>query len=189
MTDRPHTPLRHRLRALHARLRGMLVLRHALRASAAAMVLLAAAVISALALPRTPLTAMLRLGLFVLGSSVALVAALVMLRRESPTWASWLESLETRFPELRSWLRTSLDLEATPDANTSRELADAVRDEAAKRLAATPLDSTLPSVRLRAPLVATLAATLSLIVTMALAPVAMRDAWHTLWTQIGRAHV
>ena len=69
MTPRPPaTPLHAQLRSVHARVRRALVLRHALRASAAAMVLLAFAVTAALALPRTPGTAWARLVVFALGT-------------------------------------------------------------------------------------------------------------------------
>src|ERR1051325_2100786 len=115
MTTRPPaTPLRSSLRAVHARIRRALVLRHALRASAAASVLLAFAVTAGLALPRTQATAGVRLALFAAGALLSLVLAALAMRRDTPRWDGWLESLEGRFAGLRSWLRNALDLEASP---------------------------------------------------------------------------
>lgn len=163
MTARPpHGPLGTRLRAVHARVRRAIALRHALRATAAAIVLLVAAVTLALALPRTPLTAGLRLALFAIGALTAVAVAVRGAARETPRYDGWLESLEERFTDLRSWLRAALDLERAPAAHTSPELADAVRDEAVRRLATTPLTTSVPSVRATAPLVAMVAATASL---------------------------
>lgn len=183
MTARPpHGPLGTRLRAVHARVRRAIALRHALRATAAAIVLLVAAVTLALALPRTPLTAGLRLALFAIGALTAVAVAVRGAARETPRYDGWLESLEERFTDLRSWLRAALDLERAPAAHTSPELADAVRDEAVRRLATTPLTTSVPSVRATAPLVAMVAATASLAATLALAPAATLDAWRTLWS-------
>ena len=52
MTTRPPASLQSRLRAAHARVRRALIARHALRATAAAVVLLAFCVTAGLALPR-----------------------------------------------------------------------------------------------------------------------------------------
>lgn len=178
------SPLRQRLRTFHDRARRALALRHALRAAAAASVLLAFAVTAGLGLPRTPGFAAARLALVVVGSLGALVVALAGARRETPAWDTWLESLEARFAGLRSWLRNALDLESAParqSRHTSDELADAVRDETSRRLAATPLEETVPPLRSRTPLVATSAAVLSLVASVVLAPQATLDAWRTLW--------
>ena len=111
MTSRPPTSLEPRLSAAHARVRRALIARHALRATAASLVLLVACVTAGLALPREPFTAAVRLMLFVLGSAVALVAASISMWRETPRWDAWLESLELRFPGLRSLLRNAVDFE------------------------------------------------------------------------------
>src|SRR5262249_37589831 len=112
MTSRPPTPsLQFRLRAAHLRVRRALIVRHALRAAAAAVVLPAFCVPAGLALPRDPATAGVRLALFLAGSLAALVLSTWALWRETPAWDRWLEALETRFASLRSWLRNSLDLE------------------------------------------------------------------------------
>ena len=187
MPSRPPTPpLEPRLHAAYARVRRALITRHALRATAASLVLLVACVTAGLALPRDPVTAGARLAVFVLGSLAALVAASIALWRDTPGWDRWLESLELRFPGLKSLLRNAVDLEREArkppgTAHTSGELADAVKDAAAERLASAPLRDTVPALRARVPLLATLAATLSLLAATLLAPGETRAAWATLW--------
>ena len=183
MTSRPPNPLEPQLSAAHARVRRALIVRHALRATAASLVLLVACVTAGLALPREPFTAGVRLLLFVLGSALALVAASIAMWRETPRWHAWLESLEGYFPDLRSLLRNAVDLEHRPAgaAHTSGDLADAVRDEAARRLAGAPLRETVPALRARVPLLAAGAATLALLAATLLSPAPMRAAWATMW--------
>ena len=182
MTTRPtDSPLHTRLMAVYGRVRRALVMRHALRASAAAVVLLAAAVTLGLTLPRTPGTAWARLLGFALGSVAALAIAVRAAWRDSPRWDAWLESLEQRFADLRSWLRNALEFESTPASHTSDVLAGAVREQAARRLEGTPLDGTIPSLRARAPLVAVLAAVLSLAAAATLAPADAVESWRTMW--------
>lgn len=183
----PAHPLRSQLRRLHARVRRSLVLRHALRASAAAIVLLAFAVTAGLALPRTPGTAWVRLAVFVIGGLVSVGVAARATLRETPRWSLWLESLEARYASLRSWLRNALDLEASTGAHTSAELAGALHDEAARRLEATPLGETVPPLAARAPLTAASAGMLSLTAALLFAPQPTLDAWHTLWAPASAA--
>jgi len=186
MTTRPpDSPLHTRLMAVHSRVRRALVMRHALRASASAVVLLAAAVTVGLALPHTPGTAWARLLLFAVGSVAALAVAVLAAWRDSPRWDAWLESIELRFTELRSWLRNALEFESTPAAHashTSGALAGAVRDQAARRLEGTPLEGTIPSLRARTPLIAAAAAALSLVAAASLAPADTVESWRTLWS-------
>jgi hypothetical protein len=184
MTSRPPTPpLEPQLSAAHARVRRALVVRHALRATAASLVLLVACVTAGLALPRDPFSAGARLLVFVVGSVVALVAASIAMWRETPRWDAWLESLELHFPGLKSLLRNAVDLEReTPGAaHTSGDLADEVRREASRRLDAASLRDTVPALRARVPLLATAAATLSLLAATLMAPAPMRAAWATMW--------
>ena len=182
MTTRPpSSPLHSRLRTVYARVRRALVLRHALRAAAATAVLLAFGVTAGLALPRTPGMAWARLSTVLLGSAAALAVAVAGARRDAPAWDAWLEALEGRYAQLRSWLRNALDLEAAPLLHTSGELAEAVRGETVRRLAETPVDETVPPVQSRAPIVATSAALLSLTAAVVFAPQATLDAWRTLW--------
>jgi hypothetical protein len=184
MTSRPPIPpLEPRLQAAHARVRRALIGRHALRATAASLVLLVACVTAGLALPRDPFTAGARLLVFTLGSLAALVAASFAMWRETPRWDAWLESLELRFPGVKSLLRNAIDLErrAPAAAHTSGELADAVRGAAAVRLGEAPLGDTVPGLKGRVPLLATIAATLSLVTVSLLAPGGTRASWATLW--------
>src|SRR5689334_8705019 len=168
MTDRAPAPsLTHLLRRAHARVRRAWMARAVLRAAAAAAALLAAAVAAGLALPLSPATARARLALFLGGSLAALALALAGLARRSPRWTAWLETVEARFPDVRSWLRNALDLEARPPAHTSPELAAALRAETARRLERVPLARLAPPLRPRAPLAAAAAAT-ALLVALAL---------------------
>src|SRR5215472_9882977 len=184
MTSRPPIPpLEPQLLAAHARVRRALVTRHALRATAASLVLLVACVTAGLALPRDTFTAGARLVVFVLGSVAALVVASIAMWRETPRWDAWLESLEQVFPGLRSLLRNAIDLEheGSGATHTSGDLAGAVRDAAARRLAEAPLRDTVPALRARVPLLASAAATLSLVTATLLSPAPMRAAWATMW--------
>jgi hypothetical protein len=188
MTSRPPaTPLLAQLRSVHARVRRALVMRHALRASAAVIVLLVFAVTAGLALPRTPATAWARLALVALGAVAVLALAVRATLRDTPRWDAWLESIESRFSELRSWLRNALDLETAPAAHTSGELAGALRGEAGHRLRGTPLDRTVPALAGRTPAIASAAALLSLAATLLLAPRLTLDSWHTLWSPAAAA--
>jgi len=181
------SPLRTRLRAWHRRVRRALIVRHALRASAAAVVLLAAGVTAGLVMPRTPATAWARLAFVAVGSLSALALAVAALRRESPRWDAWLETVEARFGSLRSWLRNALEFEASSGAHTSGELAGAVREQAEHRLADTPLAATVPALEARVPVVAALAAVLSLAAAATLAPADTMESWRTMWSPASAA--
>ena len=105
------------------------------------------------------------------------------LQREQQPWDVWLEHLEHRFPTLRSWLRNALELESRPLAPgaTSPELAAALRDEAARRLASVPLAQERPRVA-PGPALLTLGGSAALILALALVwPQAAGRAWRTLW--------
>src|SRR5262249_14821328 len=91
--------------------------------------------------------------------------------RETPRWDAWLESLEGRFPGLRSWLRNAIDLEQQAGAShTSADLAIAVRDETARRLADAPLGATVPKLAAPVPVVAIPTATRPLLAAAVGAP-------------------
>ena len=194
MTSRPPPPsLLSRLRVAHARVRRALIARHALRATAAALVLLSCCVAAGLALPRDPLTAGLRLALFGFGTVAALAVATGALWRETPRWEPWLEALEQRFQSLRSWLRNAIDIERADDReraaarHTSDDLAGAVREQAVHRLDRTPLEETVPALAARAPLVAIAAAALSLAGIAIVAPGPTLASWRTLWSPASAA--
>ena len=181
MTDRAPDTLRPLLLREHAALRRALVVRHVLRALAASAAWIALLLLAGAALTGGPSLAVIRLGLLVLGIAFALAAAVLALRRDVPRVEPWLESLEHRFPELRSWLRNALDLEAAPDPHTSAALAGALRADAARRLRATPLASERPRVRARTPLLVCAAAVAAVALLAVLAPGAARRSWRTLW--------
>lgn len=188
MDERTTNPLlRDRLRSVHARVRRALALRHALRAAAAVALLVSAAVSAGLALPVAPGTAGARLMLVVAGGAVALTLALRAFLAERPRWHAWLESIEQRFPELRSWLRNALDLERDTATHTSSELALAVRAQAAERLAATPLDSVVPSLAARGAALTTTVALLALVAAGWVAPEGTLRSWRTLWSPAAAA--
>src|SRR5258708_16825082 len=86
------------LRRAFGRTRRALVLRHALRATAAIALLLAAAVTSGLALPATPGAATARLAVFALGAVAVLRLSARPVAAESPRCNACLEAVEARFP-------------------------------------------------------------------------------------------
>ena len=122
------------LSAQYAALRRAGMLRYALRAAAAIALALAVAVAIGAVWPPDVAGAWVRLGVLGAAALAALAVALARLRREIPGYAAFLETVETRFPELRSLLRNALELEAATSAYTSDELAAALRAEAARRL-------------------------------------------------------
>lgn len=182
MTSRaPDRPLDSRLRRFHDAVRRAVVARHALRGLAVCAAALAVAVALGVAWPGGPAAATARLTLFGLAALVALAGAIARVRAETPRFDAWLEQLEGRLPELRSWLRNALDLESRPAGHTSGELAAALKDEAAKRLAASPVAAQAPPVAPRTPLLATAGALVALLALAWLAPRATQRAWVTLW--------
>src|SRR5439155_23841518 len=129
-----------------------LIVRHALRAAGFIAIALAVAVVAGLVLPVRPGTAWLRLTLLLAATLGALVAAVRAFHAARPGWDRWLERVEQAFPEIRSWLRNALDLEARPPANVSPELGGALLEETGRRLDAVPLRMLVPSVSARRPL-------------------------------------
>jgi len=180
MTPRGPDPLGNPLRREHAAVRRALIARHSLRALAACGVLVALLVAAGVAWPGGPAFATFRLVL--LGSGVAIGAALAAfsLRRDLPAFTPWLERIETRFPELRSWVRNALELEVAPP-HTSPELAAALRAEAAERLGTSPLAGERPRAGARAPLLVASGALAAVVLLGLLAPQAALRSWRTLW--------
>lgn len=183
MTTRaPHDLLRERLQPAYQRVRLALVARHALRAAGIAALLISAALVGGVALPVSPGTAWARLLVIGIGSLAALAFATRAFLREAPSWESWLERVEQRFPGVRSLLRNALDFERHGDAHTSNELASAVRVEAARQLAATPLSELTPALAPRLAAWTAGIATLSITAVLLLAPQAALRSWQTLWS-------
>ncbi len=182
MTERATpTRLRSLLRREHAAVRRALVARHALRAFAACAALLAVAFSVGVALPGGPSAAAVRLALLALAALGAVVFSVRAFLLEAPRFDPWLEGIEGRFPGLRSWLRNALDLEAAPGSDTSAELAGALREEAARRLAGVPLPQARPAVSPRAPLAAAGFAAALVLALGLVAPGASLRSWRTLW--------
>lgn len=177
----PTTPLRQPLARAHAAVRRALALRSGLGAAARVTLALAGVVVLGLALPLSPATAWLRLALFGIAALVALGLGLRRFLREAPRFDGWLEQVEARFPETRSWLRNALDMERRPDPHTSAELASALRAETARKLTGVPLRTMVP--RLQAPrALAGVGVSLALLAACtAFAPEATSRAWRTLW--------
>jgi hypothetical protein len=176
-----HPPLQTRLTRAHDAVRRALMLRHALRGAAALCALVALLVLAAVPLELGPRAAWVRSAL---GAALALAVvarALASVRAALPRFDAWLEGLEARFPDTRSWLRNALDLERTPPVHGSAELAGALRDEAARRLARVPLAAETPSLRARGPALAIAAALLALATVGALAPRRTAGSWAALW--------
>jgi hypothetical protein len=181
MTPRSSASLRRQLLREYAALRRALLARHVLRAFAACAVAIAVAVLAGVLWPGGTGFATTRLALLVLAALASLGFALARLRAELPRFEPWLQSLETRLPELRSWLRNALDMEAAPASHTSESLAGALRDEASRRLAAAPIAAGRPRVHAARPLSAATAALAVFVALAALAPSPALRAWRTLW--------
>jgi hypothetical protein len=181
----PPTPLpdlRRQLSAAHGRVRRALITRHALRAASIAAVGLSVAVAAGLILPVRPVTAWLRLlGAGAIGIA-GLAGALAAFRRQRPRFDTWVERIEQRFPEVRSWLRNALDLEARPPAHASCELGAALVEETRRRLQAVPLPTLTPRVEPARPLLAMGAVLGILAVLGTLAPGPTARSWATLWS-------
>ena len=175
------SPLHHRLERSHGELRRALVLRHALRASAGLCALVALVVLAAAPLDFGEGFAWTRSALAALAGIVVMARTLARWRAERPPFESWLEQIEQRFPEVRSWLRNALDLERTPPAHTSADLAAALRDETARRLERVPLATLRPPLAARRPLLAIAASALALVLVGLAAPARVERSWSTLW--------
>ncbi len=138
MTSRATAPpLGTVLKGQYDALRRAAVLRHALRASAAIAILITLAVALGLAWRMGPSGAWTRLGLLALAALALLALACARVRAAVPTFASFLDGIESRFPDLRSLIRNAFDLERAESPHTSGELAAALRDQAARRLPVT----------------------------------------------------
>jgi DNA segregation ATPase FtsK/SpoIIIE-like protein len=103
--------------------------------------------------------------------------------RRAPAFDRFLETAESRFPDLRSWLRNAVDFSASSDeANgTSSQLAHAVLDETVRRVDRLPFAELKPAVRPRQPALV-LAGCLAVLAIAAFAtPGRFERSWRTLW--------
>ena len=182
MTHRvPETSLHPLLARHHRGVRDALALRHGLRGAAMVCAILALALALGVAFLPGPEVAWARLILVLGAAGLAIAAAVIGFLREAPGFAVWLEGVEHRFPELRSWLRNAVDLAAAPPPDSSPALARALTDETARRIEAVPLASLKPAVSAGRPL-ALLGAALLVTVALGLAlPARTQRSWAALW--------
>lgn len=180
MTD-TRQPLRSLLTRHHGAVRRNLVARHALRAAAGAALIVVLAVVLGMLLPAAPATAWVRLALVAAGALAFTAAAALAFRRTAPGFDGYLERVEQRFPEIRSWLRNALDFERTPPAHGSHELAQAVAEQTAERFAGVPVRTLTPRVEPRRPLLAMVGAILLLVLLGVASPARVSLSWRTLW--------
>ncbi|HTM57194.1 MAG TPA: hypothetical protein VL123_02140 [Candidatus Udaeobacter sp.] len=183
MTARsPAPPLQKTLESQHAALRRAATLRHALRAAATIMLAIALAIALGIAWRMGPSGAWVRLVLVLALSVAALALALLRLRRDVPSFAAFLERIETRFPDLRSLLRNAFDLEVQGSAHTSGELAEALRADAARRFSGVEVRSLRPKVAPLRPALLIAAAAALLVLLTVLWPAAVERSWATLFS-------
>ncbi|HEY6867187.1 MAG TPA: hypothetical protein VI792_08020 [Candidatus Eisenbacteria bacterium] len=180
-------PLRKRLARHYDRLRAALVTRYALRAASVACLAAVAGLALGLALPVQPATAWARAAGALALALAAVIAALVAMRRELPGFDRYLERVEQRFPDVRSWLRNALDLESRPAPHTSAELAHALARETARRLEGTPLETLRPRIEPKVPLLLIAVAGIAVAVLAVLAPGRIARSWETMWNPAAAA--
>ncbi len=177
----PEPTLHQRIRRRYGALRRVWTLRVALRAAALICVLLALAVVAGVLRPLGPAGAWARLALTATLATLALAWAIGRQRRAWLSFAGYLERIEERFPEVRSWLRNALELEARPPLHASSELARALSAETARRFAGVRVESLAPRLEPRRPALA-FAGALIVIAALGLAsPARVQRSWATLW--------
>ena len=182
MTTRvPDSPIERLVSGHYAALRRVLALRQGLRAAGRAAVLVVLAVAFGVAWPTGEPLAWARLLVTAAAGVAALALAVAGFLRARPSFDAYLERVEERFPAVRSWLRNALDFERRSPAHTSPELARALGDETARRLAGVPLASLRPALEARRPLAA-MAIALAVVAVLALAfPARTERSWRTFF--------
>jgi hypothetical protein len=188
MNDRvPETSLHRTLARHHRAVRAVLVTRYALRAAAWACAIVVLSVLLGAAFPLGPGGAWFRLLVTASACVVGVAAAVVAFARVVPGFDSWMEAVERHFPELRSWLRNALDLEAGPPADTSPALARALADETTRRLADVPIATLKPSLAARRPALVLVGALVAVAALALLFPSRTGRSWATLRDPAGAA--
>ncbi|HYM81365.1 MAG TPA: hypothetical protein VEY91_08125 [Candidatus Limnocylindria bacterium] len=178
MPDKTLDPV---LNRWHRAYRRALVTRHALRAAAGCIAAIAVMVLAGLALPVNEGSAWLRLAVVLGLCMLAIGAGVAGFLRRVLRLDAYLQLAESRFPELRSWLRNALELERRPPEHGSRELAGALAAETKRRLEEAPLARLTPAVGAKRPGLATAAAAAGLAAAALLAPLPTARSWATLW--------
>ena len=180
----PEGSIRNSLRSRHHALRRVLALRLGVRAGAACAVAIAAAVVLG-ALAGVGVTgAWVRLVLVGLACITAVTWAVLSFLAAAPGFDTYLEAVEARFPDVRSWLRNAIDFASQRsglETGTSRELAQAVTRETVKKLEGLPLATLEPRLALHRPVLAIAAGFVIVIAATLFAPRAVERSWATLW--------
>ena len=183
MISRPrHSPLTRALAGRFRALQQALTLRVALRATAASALALALAITIGVLFPGGSATAWARLIAFALAVIAALAWAARGAARLSLGFEQYLERIEQRFPEVRSWLRNALDFESRPPQDTSEELALALQQETARRIESVPVDSLRPRLEPKVPGAVLAGAFVVLLVIGIVSPQREWQSWRTLWS-------
>src|SRR5213593_3271543 len=152
MTPRePSTPLRRTLLRSHRAVRRAWALRESLPAAATAAAVIAAAVVWGAFFSLREGTAWIRLAIVLAVFVLAVGRAVSRCLARSVSFDGYLERVEKRFPEVRSWLRNALEFELEPPRDTSAELASALSTETGRRLAGIPLSEMVPRLEPRRP--------------------------------------
>jgi hypothetical protein len=182
MTSRaPERPLRSPLERQHRRHQRSLLWRHAWRAAGLCVAALGVAVLAGVIVAGGPTLAWIRLVLFATVSLLAIGVAVSRFTREGVTLGTYLESVEARFPHLRSWIRNAVDFEGSSFEHVSPTLAVAVQDEAARRLESAPVEQLRPRVQPARPLLLMGGVLLALLVLGFVWPGRTLRSWTTLW--------
>jgi hypothetical protein len=161
--------------------RRALLLRFALRAAAASIAFVTVAVVLGMLLPVSPPTAWARLALILLATGVAAWLAAGAFGRRAPGYDGYLEQIEDKFPNVRSWLRNALDFEREAPAHGSPELSRAVLAQTAARLEAVPLARMTPPIEPRRPAFGIAGAFVALVLLALASPLRVERSWRTLW--------
>src|SRR5262249_21364291 len=142
--------------------------------------LAAALLVGALA-PLGPLGAWLRVMALAGAVAIATILLALRLRGRLPGWDGFLQQVEARFPDLRSWIRNAVDFAPGAGAHTSAERPRARGQGAARRAERTALAALHPRLEPGRPLVAAGAAAALVALLFVLAPSAAHRSWATLW--------
>src|SRR5215510_169205 len=135
MIDRaPEPTLRNPLRRQHRRFNRAVLLRHALRGAAICALAVALATLIGPLLATGTAGAWARLISLSAVAAVAIGVATRRFLRHRLDLDAYLDRVEQRLPELRSWIRNAVDFETTTPTHVSTDLAEAVHAEAARRL-------------------------------------------------------
>jgi hypothetical protein len=116
----PDHPLRSHVSRHYRLLRRALTLRESLRAAGRTAVVVTVAVAAGVAWPAAEPLAWVRWAVVTALAAAAVALAVAGFLRARPSFDTWLERIEERFPAVRSWLRNALDFERRPPAHTYR---------------------------------------------------------------------